>query len=150
MYFNAKCVYAVVMAKTPFSDSSFLWEQSIRVIWDHWSNFGFSQRNAPLMSACELGDVRITTLVPSVLFFHSLDLLKLYSFAKNWFICSSISSLCSVIDTLPVAQTSSAHFLVLFVKENTSLQLVLSAKDSSSNCVCFLAVKRRFRVRWEC
>ncbi len=75
---------------------------------------------------------------PLHLSFNSLDLFILYSFVKNWFICSSISSLFSVIDTLRAAQTPSAHFFVVyvFVKENTSLQLVLSA-----NCVCFLSVK---------
>ncbi len=31
--------------KNPFSDYSLLWDQSIRVIWDKWLNFGFSQRN---------------------------------------------------------------------------------------------------------
>ncbi len=40
-----------------------------------------------------------------------------------------------MINTLRAAQTPSAHFFVVFVKENTYLQLVLSA-----NCVCFLSV----------
>ncbi len=41
-----------------------------------------------------------------------------------------------MIDTFRAGQTPSVHFFVVFVKENTFLQLVLSA-----NCVCFLSVK---------
>ncbi len=77
---------------------------------------------------------RVLSISPPIHWIFSL-----YSFLMNWYIYSSISSLYSVIDTLRAAQTPSAHFFVVyeFVKENTSLQLVLSA-----NCFCFLSVKK--------
>ncbi|KAL9972004.1 hypothetical protein ACROYT_G018235 [Oculina patagonica] len=74
------------------------------------------------MSALDLVP-RVLSISPSI---HWINV-------KNWFICSSISSLCSV----RAAQTTSAHFFVVFVKENTSLQLVF----------VFFLLKRRLWLR---